>query len=148
MSISEGQLASADGSYRSVYLPVARNAVPLMLHTFDFPDGDVVQGAREITNVPGQALFLLNSDFVKQQAEKLAMNLVTKYPGSALDKFNDRFTLATKLVYGREPKPAETELARNYLVKLGANTSRDKAKAAWVSLCRSLFASAEFRMVD
>ncbi|HMP18466.1 MAG TPA: DUF1553 domain-containing protein, partial [Gemmatales bacterium] len=148
VSLSDSQLMQADGIYRSVYLPVARNAVPLILQTFDFPDSDVVQGAREVTNVPSQALFLLNSDFVKVQAEKLAGRIVAAYPGNALDSFPERFALATRLVFGREPKPAERELARNYLVKQGAPSSRDRGRAAWVSLCRSLLASAEFRLLD
>lgn len=147
-ALTEGQLLNTEGNYRSIYLPAARNVAPIMLATFDHPDGSIVQGARETTNVPSQALFLLNSDFVKHQAEKLAASLLSKYPGTGLDKFNDRFTLATQLTYGRAPTKAESDLARNYLVKSKANTGTASAKIAWTSLCRTLFASAEFRMLE
>ncbi|MFO0813128.1 MAG: DUF1549 domain-containing protein [Gemmatales bacterium] len=146
--MSEAQLLNAENEHRSIYLPSARNVAPVMLSTFDKPDGDMVQGARESTNVPGQALFMLNSDLLKSQSEKLVERLVTQYPGNGLDKFTERFTLAIKLVYNRLPTKAESDLARNYLVKLGANRSRTEGQKAWVSLCRSLFAAAEFRLLE
>jgi hypothetical protein len=147
-AMSEGQLLNAEHEHRSIYLPSARNVGPVMLTTFDKPDGDMVQGARESTNVPGQALFMLNSDVLRSQSEKLTERLVTQFPGTGMDKFNERFTLAIKLVYNRLPTKAETDLARNYLIKLNANRSRMDGQRAWTSLCRSLFASAEFRLLE
>lgn len=147
-AISEGQLINADEPHRSLYLPAARTLAPIMLSTFDVPDGTIVQGARESTNVPGQALFLLNSNFTKEQSQSLADRLLKAHVGTGLEKFTERFTLATQLVYGRMPTREESELARNYLVKVNANSSKTQARSAWTSLCRGLFASAEFRIVE
>lgn len=54
---------------RSIYLPVVRGAVPPSLAVFDFPNPDLVTGRRSMTTVPAQALFLMNSPFVRQLAE-------------------------------------------------------------------------------
>lgn len=46
---------------RSIYLPIARELLPDALAVFDFAEPGFVNGSRETTNVPSQALFLLNS---------------------------------------------------------------------------------------
>ncbi|MFO0843082.1 MAG: PSD1 and planctomycete cytochrome C domain-containing protein [Gemmataceae bacterium] len=51
-----------DGSrHRSVYLPVLRDRLPDVLDLFDFAEPSLVTGDRETTNVPVQALYLMNS---------------------------------------------------------------------------------------
>jgi hypothetical protein len=60
---------------RSIYLPVVRGAVPPSLAVFDFPNPDLVTGRRDMTTVPAQALFLMNSPFVRQLAEALSEDL-------------------------------------------------------------------------
>src|SRR5262249_42584763 len=57
---------------RSVYLPLLRGVVPPSLEAFDPVDQTLVTGQRDATTVPGQALFLLNSTFVRKQALALA----------------------------------------------------------------------------
>jgi hypothetical protein len=60
---------AADGSRnRSVYLPLLRGVTPRSLEAFDPVSQSLVSGARESTTVPTQALYLLNSSFVRQQA--------------------------------------------------------------------------------
>ncbi|HVJ87287.1 MAG TPA: PSD1 and planctomycete cytochrome C domain-containing protein, partial [Caulifigura sp.] len=50
-----------DGSKnRSVYLPVIRDRLPDILELFDFAEPSLVTGERETTNVPTQALYLMN----------------------------------------------------------------------------------------
>src|SRR5690606_36039754 len=45
---------------RSVYLPMVRNDLPEMLRLFDIADPELVTGRRPVTNVPAQALYLMN----------------------------------------------------------------------------------------
>lgn len=60
---------AADSSlHRSVYLPLLRGVIPRSLEAFDPVSQSLVSGARESTTVPTQALYLLNSSFVRQQA--------------------------------------------------------------------------------
>ena len=62
--------ADLDGSrHRSVYLPVLRDRLPDVLDLFDFAEPSLVTGDRETTNVPVQALYLMNSPFVQARAE-------------------------------------------------------------------------------
>ena len=63
------ELRKAELDNRSIYLPVARQAIPEVLKTFDFAEPSIIVGRRGVTTVPTQALFLLNSDFVIAQAK-------------------------------------------------------------------------------
>ncbi len=68
-----GRIADYIRNRRSVYLPLKRER-PLgeleVLSVFDFPHPSEVTGVRPDTTVATQALFLLNSPFVKQQANQ------------------------------------------------------------------------------
>ena len=57
---------------RSVYGFIERGRVPGMLSAFDFSSPDQHAPMRHVTTVPQQALFLLNSPFVAEQARHLA----------------------------------------------------------------------------
>ena len=70
-----GQLAKLTGyraPHRSVYLPIVRNVLPEILQAFDFAEPSILVGQRDVTNVPTQALYLMNSEFVLGQAERIA----------------------------------------------------------------------------
>ena len=54
------KLQNTEFDHRSVYLPVARQAVPEILKAFDFAEPSIMVGRREITIVPTQALFRAN----------------------------------------------------------------------------------------
>ncbi len=164
-SISEEQLVTSGGmfQYRSVYLPVARDVPPDALAVFDFSDPNLVTGDRDSTNVPAQALYLLNNDFVAKCAQKLSERVMTTYPGGAaggvLANFDPRIGYAYWLTLGRAPAVAEKTAAWNFLQKFPSNWSKgDKSapgmrdaedtKAAWLSLCRALMATADFRYLN
>jgi len=72
-------LAAADRSrYRSIYLPLLRGETPRELAAFDPVAQTLVTGRREETTVPSQALFMLNSPFVGNQALVLADELLAE----------------------------------------------------------------------
>jgi hypothetical protein len=68
---------------RSIYIKTNLMEAPKFLGVFNFPGGKVTQGRRDITNVPAQALALLNDPFVLQQADVWAKRLVAR-PDSTL----------------------------------------------------------------
>jgi hypothetical protein len=142
-AMTEEQAANVDLDSRSLYLPIARNVLPEVLAVFDLPDGSAVNGAREVTNVPAQALFMMNSDFVAKQSRRLAERVLAAYPGGKTEKIQERYTMAFRLAFGRAPDPAEIEAARVLLAKHSGD-----APAAWTGVARAIFASAEFRYVD
>ena len=68
-----------DGSvHRSVYLPIIRDRLPEALDLFNFAEPSLVTGQREITNVPLQALYLMNSPFVSERAKQMGARLTVK----------------------------------------------------------------------
>jgi cytochrome c553 len=133
---------------RSVYLPVVRGNVPEMLQVFDAADPSLIIGKRDITTVPTQALYLLNSPFVMKQAEQLARR-VLEPKGLAPEV---RIDSAYRLALGRLPSDRERSEITQYLNEYRksleeAGTKGNVPLAAWASFCQTLFASGEFRYV-
>jgi cytochrome c553 len=134
-------------NYRSVYLPVVRDSVPEALEVFDFAEPSLVVATRDVTNVPVQALYLLNNAFVRDQATAMARRVLAQpltYP--------QRITLAYEYALGRPPNTAEQTRAEQYLLSEGrallpvkAGKVDDAALASWSTFCQALFACAEFR---
>ena len=128
-------------THRSVYLPVVRDRLPDVLGLFDFAEPSLVTGARDTTNVPVQALYLMNSEFVLARAEALAKRLMAESPDA-----DARLNRAFRLCYARAPRPDEKRLAKSFLEK--AETDGIDPEAALAAFCQSLLATAEFRLLD
>jgi hypothetical protein len=148
---------------RSVYLPIVRDLLPESLALFDFAEPSLVSGARETTNVPSQALFMLNSSFAAGRAQRFGERIVAGYPSGPNAgvgaQLQERITYAYWLAFSRPPDNVERTAATSFFMKFpsswakgetGAAGVRDAeaAKAAWTSFCRALFASAEFRYLN
>ncbi len=89
--------------YRSVYLPVIRNAVAEPLALFDFVNPAESVARRTETNVSSQALFLMNNNFVTDAARNMAQFLWERFD----DDDDQRVTSAFLLAYGRMPAPED-----------------------------------------
>ncbi len=135
-----GKLPSdLDGSHRrSVYLPVIRDQMPDVLEQFDVANPNLVTGDRDVTNVPLQALYLLNGPFVQEQAAALAQRITKEKPTQP-----ERIRRAFALCFNRTPDAKEQQLAEQFF-QSGA-TDDPKLLAAF---CQSLLSSAEFRIAD
>ncbi|MBL9113814.1 MAG: DUF1553 domain-containing protein [Verrucomicrobiaceae bacterium] len=120
-----------DGShYRSVYLPVIRDHLPDVLEQFDVANPNLVTGERDSTNVPLQALYLLNGPFVLSASKALA-----KRAGSP--------EMAFKLCFQRPMDDKEHQLSRAFFSD--TQTPPDQLLTAY---CQALLASAEFRLLN
>ena len=131
---------------RSVYIPVMRNYIPPMFEVFDFPEPSETKGLREVTTVPTQALFLMNSTFVIDQSKHAAEKLLAA--GSLTDE--QRIARVYREVLGRAPSPEEVKRSLEFMQvsSVASDTGADPATAghtAWGRLYQALFASAEFR---
>jgi hypothetical protein len=137
-------------TYRSVYLPVVRDLLPIALDRFDFANPEMVTGAREITTVAPQALFLMNDPFVMRQSQHMADRVLEH---DWMDQAA-RVDLAYRLAYGRPATASEKQRAQQYLTGYAGGDSAEKTAAskhqagAWASFCQALLASAEFRYVN
>ena len=129
--------ADNDSKKRSVYLPIVRDFVPEALELFDFAEPSLVIASRETTNVPSQALYLMNSPFVRSSAMATARRTLASPSGS--DK---RIDLIHQLALGRPASPTEHKRASDFLAS-GKDT-----ESTWATLCHALFACAEFRYLN
>ncbi|MEO1845379.1 MAG: DUF1553 domain-containing protein, partial [Akkermansiaceae bacterium] len=136
-------------TYRSVYLPFVRDSVPESLALFDPSDPNMVTGARESSNVPGQALYLMNNLFVLQQSDAMARRLV-----SEAETPKERLSLAFKICYGRLATKDELENSTSFLwsfVAAAQKKGESRERGGYLALssfCQGLLASAEFRFLN
>jgi hypothetical protein len=96
--------------YRSVYLPLVRGITPKSLEAFDPVTQTLVTGQRDATTVPAQALYLLNSTFVRRQALALAEKLLESDRTAAV-----QIQEAYRLTLGRVPNKQEVTRAEGFL---------------------------------
>jgi len=131
----------SDSRHRSVYLPIVREMLPEALGLFDFAEPSLVVAAREVTTVPSQALYMLNSPFIRENAAAFAK----RFQGTSADP-RERITAAYQLAFSRPPTAAELTRAESYL-NTHASGRGNSPEAALTTFCQALFASAEFRYI-
>ncbi len=135
---------------RSVYLPVIRNSVFDFFQSFDMAEPHVPNGKRASTVIAPQALYMMNSPFVKQQANVLAAKLLKDFPAAAEARVRDAYLRA----YGRPPMPEEIRQAQSFVSQYEtalAPKTPDPAKrsqTAWAGLCQAIFAASEFMYLN
>jgi cytochrome c553 len=146
----QGNHACYNSRRRSIYLPVIRNALPEALVLFDAADPYAVAAVRSETTVPSQALFLLNSPFVREQALHFARSLLADAKGEDGDRLRSAYARAL----GRPPTAEELADAaaflRDHAARARANgrPEADARLAAWQSYCQLLFCMNEFLYLD
>ncbi|MBL8756661.1 MAG: DUF1553 domain-containing protein, partial [Planctomycetes bacterium] len=124
-----GQSGPLDGAgRRSIYLAVRRNFLAPFLQAFDQPTPFATVGARNVSNVPAQALALANDAFVHEQAE-----LWARVPAGDDDA---RLTAAFERAFARPPDAGERAECRAFLAAGDAT--------AWPDLLHVLLQSTEF----
>ena len=133
---------------RSVYLPIVRGAVPEMLRVFDFPEPSIISGQRDVTTVPTQALYMMNSPFVVEQSQYMAKRILAD---RQLDD-SDRVNLAYQLALCRRASADEISRSLEFIeqatVAANGGESENESESAWAGFCQVLFASGEFRYVE
>jgi hypothetical protein len=129
---------SGDSNHRSVYLHIVRDLVPPMLELFDFAEPSLVVAERDVTNVPSQALFMLNNPLVLSLSEQAAQRVLT-LKDTAIEA---RITRAYLMTLSRVPTGAEIARAKDFLC-VAATPAQ-----GWSTFCQALFASAEFRYLN
>jgi Protein of unknown function (DUF1553)/Protein of unknown function (DUF1549)/Planctomycete cytochrome C len=122
----------AEHTRASIYMLVRRTFVYPMFAAFDPPEVMVSCPQRPRTVVPAQALTLLNSPLVHEQAEAFAIRLQAEAGDPARVAAR-----AWRLAFGRDIRPAELQRALAFL-----------QKQSLAELCLVLFNANEFIYVD
>jgi mono/diheme cytochrome c family protein len=125
---------------RSVYLQVRRNFLPPLLVAFDYPTPFTTIGRRTVSNVPAQALALMNNPFVLGQADRWAGRVLAGPGRAPEDRVRDMYVAA----FGRPPTPAEVGTAVGFVTANGPADDR----RAWADLAHALFNGKEFVFVE
>ncbi|MBB5033780.1 PSD1 and planctomycete cytochrome C domain-containing protein [Prosthecobacter vanneervenii] len=118
--------AADQDRHRSIYLPLLRGVTPHALEVFDPVDQTLVTGRRATTTVPTQALYLLNSGFVRQQSLSMARHLLSLQP-------DQRISQAWWLTLGREPTPKEYARSARFIADYASTYVPEAAPAALVA---------------
>lgn len=129
---------------RTIYQPHFRDYVPEAWSVFDFPDPELLEGNRDATTVPTQALYFLNSPHVVDQSRHLARRL-RSHPEH--DRPEAWIRNAYLHVLGREPGGEELAEARRFLETFPRTEKHSDPEQALAGFCQALFASAEFRFL-
>jgi hypothetical protein len=129
---------------RTLYLPVVRDRVYDLLTLFDFANPSVGVSRRTPTVVSHQALFWINSPWVKDQAGALASDVRSGEQRSV----QQRVSLAYERVLGRLPTDAEQGRAVAFLSKPGTTATAPDSADRWLAWCQVLLASSEFQYRD
>jgi hypothetical protein len=134
---------------------------------FDFAEPSLVVADRDSTNVPAQALYLMNNEGILQISRAFALRLLTEAgPGP-----RERIDRAYRLAFGRPPTPREVMRAGEFLRSElgdvasnpgpGSSTATERRRrngprtrevqgsgiGVWTSFAQALLASAEFRFL-
>lgn len=102
---------------RTVYGFVERQNLPGLFRTFDFASPDTTSPQRFATTVPQQALFLMNSPFVVQQAGKLIARPEVKRAAAEDEKLQQLH----RICFQRAPDKDELTLAKRFLQTQSTN---------------------------
>jgi len=127
-------------SRRTIYGLIDRTNFPGTMRAFDVASPDTHSPQRFQTTAPQQALFLMNSPFVTEQAKNLALRsevVSAKTP-------TEKVTALYRIALSRNPSKSELALALEY-------TAEDDPKATfgvWPQLAQTLLLCNEFAFID
>ncbi len=132
-------MVKADAStWRSVYLPLLRGLTPRSLEAFDPVEQTLVTGQRQTTTVPSQALYLLNSPFVRKAAPGTAQRVLNRADTDA-----GRVRELYRLVLGRVPTPGELARTSAFLAEYeSAQRALDPSPSPELQLTHEVVVSA------
>ena len=133
---------------RSIYTEVRRNFLAPMMLAFDTPIPFNSVGRRNVSNVPAQALILMNDPFVVEQAMRWAKKIVMEEV-TAEDRIRKMYVDA----FAREPTDRELGDATAFLEQQASELGLQPAEAQhderlWSDLAHVLMNVKEFVFVN
>ncbi len=134
---------------RSIYTSINRNFLSPMMLAFDTPIPFTTIGRRNVSNVPAQALILMNDPFVLDMSKRWAERSLKESPDLTPEQRIERLYLDA---FTRSPTSAEQaedlaflhEQAKSYNLLADGWT---KHAQVWTDLCHVLFNVKEFVFV-
>ena len=130
---------------RSVYLEVRRNYLPAFLRAFDLPNATATRGRRAVTNVPAQALALMNDPFVVEQSKVWATRIAACVDAS----LKDRVQALHLAAFGRAARASELRQIETIVDDLAEKLDLTQSVAVndvrvWTQICHLMINRKEF----
>jgi hypothetical protein len=121
---------------------VRRNFLSPMMLAFDQPFPLSTFGRRTSSNVPAQALILMNDPFVVEQSKLWAKRILNMNEP-------DRIRMAYETAFGRLPSAEEKRVAEAFLQSQAkAHDEAMPGEQAWTDFCHVLFNVKAFVFID
>ncbi len=140
-----GQSGPLDGDgRRSIYIGVRRNFLTPLFLAFDYPVPFTSIGRRTVSNVPAQALALMNNPLFQQQAEVWAKKTLAVPNLTPQQRINTLYIEA----FGRPVTSGETEDALAFLAEQDKGYGTAGDLRSWTDLCHVLFNVKEFIFLE
>jgi len=130
--------AELDWPRRSVYIQTTRFTRNVYATLFDAANPEQCVEQRAVSTTAPQALFLLNNEFVKQQAQALATRLEKEITQDG----SPRVQRAYELLFARPASPAEISIAEEFLFQASSR------QTGWVDYAHLLLCSNGFFYVN
>jgi hypothetical protein len=125
---------------RSIYTALRRNFIPTFMLTFDFPAPFSTVGKRDVTNVAGQSLALMNDLFLYKQSGVWASRIM-KEQTSAPERIRRMYAEA----FARPPSDVELAACLEALTAfIGLYGGDPNGHEAWRDLCHSFYSITDF----
>jgi mono/diheme cytochrome c family protein len=139
---------------RTVYGFIDRQNLQSLFHTFDFASPDTTNAQRHQTTIPQQALFMMNSPFMVEQARALA----ARRDVATYSEPERRIRYLYRLLFGRLPKPEEVSLGLRFLqstappsstvIPAAQTSDAPRSLSPWEQYVQVLLMTNEFAFVD
>ncbi len=126
---------------RSIYGAIYRNFLSPMMQTFDMPGPFGPKGRRSVSNVPAQALALMNDPFVIEQAQRWAGESLSDEPGLSPEA---RISAMYESALGKPPTDTELGALKSFLDQQAAEYGGEFGKPAWADLGHVIFNLKDF----
>jgi hypothetical protein len=131
---------------RSIYLEVRRNFLPPLMLVFDTPTPFTSVGRRTVSNVPAQALAMLNDPLVADLAQHWAKRVLQEYADESPQR---RIEHMYETALCRLPSEAELVAAEKFIRRQGelrevSPADRENDVKIWSDLAHVLFNHKEF----
>ncbi|MDG2127622.1 MAG: PSD1 and planctomycete cytochrome C domain-containing protein [Fuerstiella sp.] len=101
---------------RSIYIAVRRNFLSPFMLTFDTPVPFSSMGRRNVSNVPAQALILLNDPLVAELSRKWGEQALQNIPDTGTTGVKQRIAWMYLSGFGRRPTVEESQAAAAFLM--------------------------------
>ncbi|MCC7333693.1 MAG: DUF1553 domain-containing protein [Pirellulaceae bacterium] len=138
---------------RSIYIAVRRNFLSLFLLSFDTPNPFSTMGRRNSSNVPAQALIMMNDPFVVEQTQHWARRGMSQVSigsddESRSDGVRARIEWFYRSGFGRQPSSRETSAAAQFIVEQSERQALElDSLELWQELAHALVNTKEFIFV-